>query len=214
MWHVKPRWAPTCCTGEATDWWLKTSLRWVQSTDFCADLKQKVLVIENKISLVFVLVTFFFLPRGEKEWGDIGVMVSCEKSPGDQQAVQNVSFYWSDGQTSVQRHSGNRQWHTSLYSVFTLKRSNTFRTGRNNQKVTCWRESTLHKQYLLLCWLMGIQFLFILWGRYCNIHAMNYTSIHTTDGTGVTTYHHLLYLSQTKWQHDHMVLWFWCQPPL
>lgn len=27
-------------------------------------------------------------------------------------------YYWSDGQTAVQRHSGNRQWHTSLYTAF------------------------------------------------------------------------------------------------
>lgn len=51
----------------------------------------------------------------------------------------------------------------------------------------------------------GIKFYYQYYGgRYRNIHAMFHTGDHTSDGTSVTTYHHLL-LSQsnktTAWSH-------------
>lgn len=104
-------------------------------------------------------------------------------------------YCWSDGQTAVQRHSGNRQWHTSLYTAFYTEEAKHLQNRKKHVKGAARSKISV---YLVV---YGVQFflLLILWAVILSHPCMFYTGNHITDGTSYTTYHQ--FNKTTKWSH-------------
>lgn len=109
-------------------------------------------------------------------------------------------YYWSDGQTAVQRHSGNRQWHTSLYTAFYTEEVKHLQNRKKHVK-----GAALYKINVYLVGRWGSIFYYQYYGPVILSHpCMFYTGNHITDGTSYTTYHQSN--KTTAWSHITLIL--------